>query len=367
MFLFGPTIISLFDSFNNQTKILMADLSIQYLGMKLKNPVIIGSSGLTGSVAEVKHAAESGAAALVLKSIFEEQILQEIDNYITDTERDKSNSFQKGYKSVLTDRDYDYAEAFSYLKDHAKEQTLGKYLAFVEESKKAVQIPVIASINCTSAYDWHYFARRIESAGADALELNLFILPSNTRKTSAENERVYFDVIEAVRRQVSIPVTLKISYYFSGLANTVIELSNTGIAGLILFNRPFHPDIDINTLEVHSKYLLSDPSEYSQVLRWIALLSGRVGCPLVATTGIHSAEAAIKQLLAGATAVQVVSALYKDGFGAIAKITGGIEKWMNEKGYSTIDEFRGKMNQQNLKNPAEFERVQFMRLYSKIV
>ena len=345
----------------------MADLSIQYLGIKLKNPVIIGSSGLTGSVAEVKKAANSGAGALVLKSIFEEQILHEIDKYITDEGKDAGDSFEKGYQSVLKEREYDYEEAFLYLKDHAKEQTLGKYLAFVEESKKSADIPVIASINCTTAYDWHYFARRIEAAGADALELNVFVLPSNTIKTSAENERVYFDIITAVRRQVKIPVTLKISYYLSSLATTAIDLSNTGIGGLVLFNRPFHPDIDIDTLEVNSKYLLSDPSEYSQVLRWIALLSGRVNCPLVATTGIHTAEAAIKQLLAGATAVQVVSALYKDGFGAIARIVEGIGQWMDKKGYASIDDFRGKMNQQSLKNPAEFERVQFMRLYSKIV
>lgn len=345
----------------------MADLSIQYLGMKLKNPVIIGSSGLTGSVSEVKHAAASGAGALVLKSIFEEQILMEIDSYIADKEKDNDNSFNRGYQSVLKEREYDYQEAFSYLKDHAKEQTLGKYLTFVKESKKSVNIPVIASINCTTAYDWHYFARRIEEAGADALELNVFVLPSNTLKNSAENEKVYFDIIDAVFKQVHIPVTLKIGYYFSGLATTAIALSGTGINGLVLFNRPFHPDIDINTLEVNSKFLLSDPSEYSNVLRWIALLSGRVDCPLVATTGIHNAEAAIKQLLCGATAVQVVSALYKDGFDVIAKITEGIEQWMDNKGFATIDEFRGKMNQKNLKNPAEFERVQFMRLYSKIV
>lgn len=345
----------------------MADLSTRYLGMTLKNPVIIGSSGLTGSVAEVKQAAASGAGALVLKSIFEEQILHEMEGFLTETEKDNGNSFHKGYKSVLTEREYDYEEAFAYLQDHAKEQTLGKYLTFVEEAKKAVDIPIIASINCTSAYDWHYFARRIEAAGADALELNVYVLPSNTLKTGAENEKVYYDIIEAVLKQVKIPVALKIGYYLSGLATTVIELSKTGIGGLVLFNRPFHPDIDINKMEVNAKYLLSDPSEYSNVLRWIALLSGRVECPLIATTGIHTADAAIKQLLAGATAVQVVSALYKHGFGSVAEIIKGIDQWMEKKQFATIDEFRGKMNQQSLVNPAEFERVQFMRLYSKIV
>jgi dihydroorotate dehydrogenase (fumarate) len=345
----------------------MADLSIQYLGMKLKNPVIIGSSGMTGTLAGVKHAAESGASAVVLKSIFEEQILHEIDHYLSDSEKNADNSFQKGYQSVLNEREYDYEEAYSYLKDHAKNLTLSKYLSFVEDAKKSVDIPVIASINCTTAYDWHYFARKIEEAGADALELNVYVLPSNTLKKSAENEKVYFDIVEAVLKQVKIPVSLKIGYYFSGLATTVIELSNTGIGGLVLFNRPFHPDIDINTLEVNSKYLLSDPSEYSHVLRWIALLSGRVGCSLVATTGVHTAETAIKQILAGAACVEVVSAMYKHGYQVIPEIISGIEHWMDAKGYSNIEDFRGKMNQASISNPAEFERVQFMRLYSEIV
>ncbi len=345
----------------------MADLSIQYLGLKLKNPVIIGSSGMTGTVAGVQQAAACGAGAVVLKSIFEEQILHEMDSYLNETEKENGNSFNKGYQSVLKEREYDYEEAYSYLTDHAKDLTLQKYLTFVSEAKKAVDIPIIASINCTTAYDWHYFARRIEEAGADALELNVYVLPSNTMKNSAENEKIYFDILTAVLQQVSIPVSLKMGYYFSGLATSAIELSKTGVAGLVLFNRPFHPDIDINKLEIHSKYLLSDPSEYSHVLRWIALLSGRVECPLIATTGIHTAETAIKQLLAGATAVEVVSAIYKQGYSVITDIIEGVEKWMDAKGYASIDDFRGRMNQQSIKNPAEFERVQFMRLYSEIV
>jgi len=324
----------------------MADLSTQYLGLKLKNPVIAGSSGMTGTVAGVVHAAENGAGAVVLKSIFEEQILHEMDSYLSETEKDKGNSFQKGYKSVLREREYDYDEAYSYLADHAKDLTLRKFLSFVSEAKKAVDIPVIASINCTSAYDWHYFARKIEEAGADALELNVYVLPSNTMKNSEENEKVYFDIIEAVLKQVKIPVSLKMGYYFSGLATTAIELYK---------------------VETHAKYLLSDPTEYSHVLRWMALLSGRVECPLVATTGIYTGETAIKQLLAGATAVEVVSAIYKHGYPVISEIVEGINKWMDEKGYNSIDDFRGKMNQQSIVNPAEFERVQFMRLYSEIV
>jgi len=344
----------------------MADLSVRYLGMDLKNPLIIGSSGLTGTVEGVKKAAASGAGALVLKSIFEEQIINEMDEYLQEANHSGEHPFQMGYQSVLKDRAYDYAEALAYIQNHAQEQTLGKYLALVEESKKLVGIPIIASINCTSNYNWHYFARKIESAGADALELNIFVLPSNLMKSSAENERLYFDIIESVKQEVHIPITLKISSYFSSLAHTVIELSKTGISGMVLFNRPFHPDIDIRTLDVNAKYLFSDPSEYPNVLRWMAILSDRVACPLVASTGIHRTETVIKQILAGATAVQMVSALYRNGLTLVGDILTGMNQWLDDSGYRSINEIRGKRSQQNVSNPADFERVQFMKLYSKI-
>ncbi len=344
----------------------MADLSVNYMGLQLKNPIIVGSCGLMNSILEIQQVAAAGAGAVVLKSIFEEQIRHEMDVHI-DNADGQSNSFIKGYENVLAERPYDYMQAYDYLADHFKEQTLSKYISFVAAAKKSVDIPVIASINCTSAYDWHYFARRIEAAGADAIELNIYVLPSNTEKSAQENEKVYFDIVETVLKQVKIPVAVKMSYYFSSLAHTITQLSNTGIGALVLFNRPFHPDIDINTLEVVPKYIYSEDSEYSHILRWIAILSQRVGCNLVASTGVHSAETVIKQLLAGATAVQVVSAVYKNGFKKITEIINGLSDWMDNKDYKSIANFRGKVNQYNVKNPAEFERVQFMRLYSKIV
>ncbi len=344
----------------------MADLSVNYMGLQLKNPIIVGSCGLMNSILEIQQVAAAGAGAVVLKSIFEEQIRHEMDVHI-DNADGQSNSFIKGYENVLAERPYDYMQAYDYLADHFKEQTLSKYISFVAAAKKSVDIPVIASINCTSAYDWHYFARRIEAAGADAIELNIYVLPSNTEKSAQENEKVYFDIVETVLKQVKIPVAVKMSYYFSSLAHTITQLSNTGIGALVLFNRPFHPDIDINTLEVVPKYIYSEDSEYSHILRWIAILSQRVGCNLVASTGVHSAETVIKQLLAGATAVQVVSAVYKNGFKKITEIINGLSDWMDNKDYKSIADFRGKVNQYNVKNPAEFERVQFMRLYSKIV
>jgi dihydroorotate dehydrogenase (fumarate) len=343
----------------------MANLSTNYMGLTLRNPIIAGSSGLTNTLDELKKIADKGAGAVVLKSIFEEQIRHETEKMI----QGQSGSIEpmsKGYQDILSQRPYDYAEAFGYIADFAREHTLKDYLTFIETAKKTIDIPVIASINCVTPYDWHYFARRIQSAGADALELNVYVLPSNPVKSSQDNESIFFDVAKAVLQQVSLPVSVKVSYYFSGLSKTLIDLSNTGIKGLVLFNRPFHPDINIDTQEITSTNLLSHPSEYAHALRWIAILSGRAGCDLAASTGIHDYEAVVKHLLAGATAVQLASVLYKHGFDAIANILKDLEKWMDDKGYSTIDEFRGNMNQARQENPAVYDRVQFMRLYSKI-
>ncbi|MHC1708764.1 MAG: dihydroorotate dehydrogenase-like protein [Bacteroidales bacterium] len=344
----------------------MANLLTNYMGLSLRNPIIAGSSGLTNSLDELKEIADKGAGAVVLKSIFEEQIRHETDKLIQE-QGGTMESMQKGYRDILSSRPYDYSEAYGYIADFAREHTLSDYLKFIENAKKTVDIPVIASINCVTPYDWHYFARRIQNAGADALELNVYVLPSNPAKSSLENENIFFEVADAVKQQVSIPVSMKVSYYFSGLSKTLIDLSKTGIKGLVLFNRPFHPDINIDTLEITSTNILSHPSEYSHTLRWIAILAGRAGCDLVASTGIHDHEAVIKQLLAGATAVQMASVLYKHGFDSITRILNDLEKWMTAKGYNSLDDFRGKLSQVNLENPAVFERVQFMRLYSKIV
>jgi dihydroorotate dehydrogenase (fumarate) len=335
------------------------------MGLELRNPIIVGSSGLTNSIKDIQHAAKSGAGAIVLKSIFEEQIRLETDKFIGNDE--KMDPFRKGYDDVLSNRSFDYAEAEAYIADFALEHTLGQYLDFIGQVKKSVDIPVIASINCVSPYDWHYFARRIEAAGADALELNIYILPSDPLMTSQGNELTYFAIAEAVMKQVSIPVSIKVGYYFSSLSRTLIELSNTGIKGLVMFNRPFHPDIDISALEINSRYLLSDSPEYSHTLRWMALMYGKAGCDLAASTGIHDHESVIKQLLAGATAVQMTSAFYKHGFEYLPQVIKGVEDWMKSKGYNKPEDFRGIMSQKNIQNPAAFERVQFMKLYSKIV
>ena len=343
------------------------DISTTYMGLKLKNPIIIGSSGLSGSIDNIRKLSGSGAGAIVLKSIFEEQIRWESEQKIRMKEGEKLEPILAGYDEILNSRPYDYAEAMDYVSNFTKEETLGNYLKFISLTKKALNIPVIASINCTTQYDWHYFARRIEEAGADALELNIYVLPSDINHQTAEIEKIYQDIVQAVLDEVKIPVALKIGYYFSSLANKIVELSNSGVKGLVLFNRPYSPDIDIDTFEVTSGNVFSSKAEYVQSLRWIGILAGRVGCDLSAATGVHDFKTIIKLLLAGATTVQVTSALYAYGPGIIDEMLYGLQNWMSSHKFNTIDEFRGKMSQTKIENPANYERVQFMKLYSRIV
>ena len=324
----------------------MVDLSTEYLGMKLKNPVIASSSGLTNSVKSIKELAENGAGAVVLKSIFEEEIAFEYEDILKEAE-------SKGYN----------LDQFDYYDYKIKEDNLDKYTTLINESKKNVSIPVIASVSCVYSHEWLAFASQLEKAGADALELNMFFLPSDFERTSEEKEKAYFQIIEQVQKVVSLPIALKISYYFSNLGPMIQKLSNTGIAGLVLFNRFFSPDFDIDKFEVKSSNVFSAPSDLSISLRWIAIMAERVNCDLAASTGVHDGVALIKQLLAGADAVQVASTLYENGKGRIGEMLKTLEDWMEGKGYGSLSDFRGKMSQAKSSNPAAYERVQFMKYF----
>ena len=324
----------------------MVDLSTQYLGLKLKNPVIAGSSGLTNSVKSIQDLEENGAGAVVLKSIFEEEIAFEYEDILKEASEEGVNLDQFDY--------YDF---------HIKGEKLDKYTTLIEESKKNVSIPVIASINCVYSHEWTSFAKQLQTAGADALELNMFFLPSEFDRTSEEKEKAYFQIIEKVQKEVTIPIALKISYYFSNLGPMIQQLSETGIAGLVLFNRFYSPDIDIDKMEVVSSNVFSAPSDLPISLRWIAIMAERVSCDLAASTGVHEGAALIKQLLAGANAVQVASTLYKNGKGQIAEMLKTLEDWMGQKGFNKLDDFRGKMSQAKSSNPAAYERVQFMKYF----
>ena len=343
----------------------MTDLTCKYLGLNLKNPIIVGSSGLTSSLVNLKNIANLGAGAVVLKSIFEEQIRFEADKYLQSGSPELS-SWQEAFQGIVSKTEFYFDEAYSYLTSYAQEHTLSQYLALISEAKKQIDIPIIASINCNTQYDWQYFAKRIQSAGADALELNVYILPSDFDKSGEENEKIYFDIIREVQKYITIPVSLKTGYYFSSVAQTLLKLSETGIAGLTLFNRPYNPDIDIENLKVTASNMFSSETEYSHALRWIALMSGRIKCDIAASTGIHNHETAIKQLLAGADAVQLVSVFYKHHFDVIPNIINGLETWMNGHGFKSISEFKGMMSSKNVNNPATYERVQFLRLFSSI-
>ena len=325
----------------------MKDLSTNYLGLQLKNPIIVGSCGLTNSVEKIVELAQNNAGAVVLKSLFEEQILAELDQNI--------ESYNTGYPG-----------AFDYVREYTRERAVSEYLAVVREAKEKADIPIIASINCVSSDEWVSFAQSVEKEGADALEINISLLPSDSQKKSEDYEKVYFDVLEKVSKLVTIPIALKMSKYSSSLANLVSRLSWTGkVAGFVLFNRYYRPDFDIDTLQVHSAPVFSTPEELSTSLRWIALLSGRVDQDFAASTGVHDAEGVIKQLLAGANAVQVVSAVYKNGPGYVADLVKGLEEWMEKKSFTTIEEFRGKLAYKD-EDDSSLQRVQYMKYFAGI-
>ncbi|NCC72032.1 MAG: dihydroorotate dehydrogenase-like protein [Sphingobacteriia bacterium] len=325
----------------------MVDLTTKFLGLTLRNPLIVGSSGLTDTVEQIKAAEQEGAGAVVLKSLFEEEIIAEMDENM----------------HRMTSRHFIYPETFDYMDEEHEEDSVRKYLRLISESKASVKIPVIASINCVTAQKWMYFASEIQNAGADALELNLFILPTDFERSAADNEQLYFDIVKQVKKVVSIPVLLKISYYSSNLGQLIQKLSATGIEGITLFNRFYSPDFNLETYQVVSTNVLSNPTDLAISLRWIAVMADRVKCDLAASTGVHDGEAMIKQILAGANAVQVVSTLYRHGIGYIHQMLDEMKKWMEHEGYQKLDDFRGKMSQNRSSNPAAFERVQFMKSF----
>ena len=324
----------------------MVDLSTEYLGITLRNPIIVGSSGLTNSLEQIKAFENAGAGAVVLKSIFEEEIYFEQEDIIREAEADGVNLDQFDY--------YDF---------QLKGQKLERYIDLIKTSKKSVEMPVIASINCVYSHEWRAFASQIEAAGADALELNMFFLPSEFSRSAQEQEAAYFDIIDRILSTVSIPVALKISYYFSNLGPMIQRLSRTGVAGLVLFNRFFSPDIDIDTFKVKPSFVFSTPAELAVSLRWIAIMAQKVDCDLAAATGVHDGPALIKQLLAGAKAVQTVSSLYQKGPEHIGTMIDDLKTWMQKHGFASLADFQGKMSQEAASNPAIYERVQFMRYF----
>ncbi len=322
----------------------MANLSTSFAGLKLRNPFIISSSGITSSLDKIRKLNSLGAGAIVLKSLFEEQI---------------------SHETVKNLEGSDYPEALDYVKAYTRDNNVGEYLNLIRDAKRAIQIPVIASINCKSASEWMDFAIQVQEAGADALELNVFFLPLSKEQTPVAHEKIYFDLVDGIKKKITIPVIIKLGYHFTSLTYLVNQLYFRKADGVVLFNRFYEPDINITDLKMTSSEVFSSPADIRNSLRWVGIISSEVAqIDIAASTGIHSGDAAVKQILAGAKAVEICSVLYKNGIEYLPKLIDRFEFWMIEHNYKTIEEFRGKMNYSNIGDPAIYERAQFMKYFS---
>ncbi|HXK49960.1 MAG TPA: dihydroorotate dehydrogenase-like protein [Clostridiales bacterium] len=319
----------------------MTDITVRVAGLELKNPIIAGSSGLTESVEGVKTLETAGAAAVVLKSLFEEQIMNDV------------------YETIgATQRMFSHPELSDYVKYFEEKDAVTKYLDLIHDAKSAVTIPVIASINCGSFDKWVKFSSDIQSAGADALEINYYHLPSDPSVTEQVYLSTALNIAKEIKKHISIPFTMKLGYYSDTLAKDLLTISRTDVSGLVLFNRPFYPDIDISTEKIISGYPYSTADEISNSLRWIAILSDFAETDLIAATGVHNGHGIIKQILAGAKAVQMTSSIYLNSSSVIKRSLSELTEWMEIKGYKKLDDFRGRLSR---KDHAIYDRVQFLR------
>jgi dihydroorotate dehydrogenase (fumarate) len=323
------------------------NLSTNYLGLPLKNPLIASSSPLTLDVGNIRKLEDCGAAAVVLPSIFEEQIEQE-------------QALNERFATVGTDS---FAEALSYFPTAAAYPAgPDRYLDVIRQARQAVDIPVIASLNGVTDAGWLEYARLVEKAGASAIELNVFFVPADMFEHGRDVEHRYIGILAAVKDVVSIPVAMKLSPYFSAIGNFVSELDRAGADGFVLFNRFYQPDIDLVRLQLLRDLELSTPAEIRLPLLWIAVLSGQVRASLAATTGVDSAAEVIKYLLAGADAVMTASALLRHGVGHMKALLDGLAQWMDARGFDRIGDVRGLMNQQRIKDPTAFERANYIQI-----
>lgn len=319
-------------------------MKTQYAGLTLRNPLIIGSSGLTNNAERNKEYEKAGAGAIVLKSLFEEQIEMQSETLMQDS---------------------DYPEAADYIRGYVKANQVNDYLNLIKKTKEVCTIPVIASINCYKVDAWIDFAHQIELAGADALELNVFFMQTDLLYDGDQIRDLYVNIIRRVKETVSIPVIMKIGKTFNNIPALVHTLRINGADAVVLFNRFYQPDIDINNMQIVSGNVFSNHSDLSDTIRWTAIVSGKIPeIDIACSTGVHDWEDVIKCLLAGATAVQMCSAIYTHGAEIISQVLTCVEEWMHQAHFQSIDEFRGKLNYANIPNPSMYERSQFMKYFS---
>ena len=323
-----------------------ADLSSRYLGLELKNPIVAAASPLTHSIDSLKRLEDAGVAAVVLPSLFEEQIEHE--------EMATHNLMLSGMELS--------PEAHGFFPEMLNYNTgPDSYLKLIGEAKRALAVPVIPSLNGYTPGGWTQIAKQFEQAGADAIELNIYFLATGLEDSSADIEKRYVDLVASVSGMVSIPVAVKVSPYFSAMANMAARMTSAGASGLVLFNRFVQPDIDLDELVVVPHLVLSTSDELRLALRWIAILKGRVKSSLAATGGAHSPEDVLKLLLAGADCVMVASSLLRKGPAHVSTLVNGVSKWMNEREYDSVEQMKGSLSQLSCPDPAAFERGNYMK------
>jgi dihydroorotate dehydrogenase (fumarate) len=326
----------------------MADLSTEYLGLKLKNPIVVASSTLVQNRDGIKEAEAAGAAAVVLRSLFEELVREEVGEV--------GSQIWSGHPE-----EYDYIMAELQLQYGPQ-----NYLDLIKKIKSEVTIPIIASINCITPKWWVNYAKQIEAAGADAIELNLSLMPTNPAKTSLDIEQEFLTIIKTAREAVKLPLAVKIGPYFTSLSRFANQICGSGAGALVLFNRFYQFNINVDRMSIEGDNWYSSSQEMAYTLRWISILYQNVNCELAATTGIHDSQDVIKQILAGAKVVEIASTIYLNGFAVIKQILTEIEFWMNRKGYSSIPEFRGIMSLRQQKDPEIYERLQYIKALTGI-
>lgn len=322
----------------------MADLTTSYLGLKLKNPIIVSSSGLTSTIESLKKAEEAGAAAVVLKSLFEEDMTNAV------------SKMGQNFDDML------HPEAYNYLQETGMLYSADKYFELIKEAKKELSIPIIASLNCYSSEWWADYAETIVKMGADALELNIGLIADKYREDPDVLEDKYVNIFKQVKSKINIPISVKIGQNFTSIPNMVYRLHNAGADGIVMFNRFYNPDIDIDSMKMKTGSRYSTEAEFPPLLRWTALIASQLkDCEISATTGIHSWEQSIKILMAGACSVQLCSVLYKNGIGHIQNILTGIENWMSQKNYTSIRDFQGLMEADSNIKEEFYQRLQYLK------
>jgi len=323
------------------------DLTTRYMGLQLKNPLVASASPLTGQLDSLKRIEDAGAAAVVLPSLFQEEIEAETARY----------------EHLTSLHDESWPEGLSNFPKLADaEHGPHEYLELVRRARQGLEVPVIASLNGISNEGWTSYARQLEQAGANGLELNIYFIPADLATTGRDVEQRYFDILRSVRAAVSIPIAMKLSPYFSAVGNMAMSLHDAGASALVLFNRFYQPDLDLTRLQVLTDLKLSGPNEIRLPLLWLAVLAGRTRASLAASTGVTSAEEVVKYLLVGADVVMTTSSLLRQGPGHMATLLAGLEKWLDARGFTSLTHVRGIMSQRSLSDPQAFERANYIKI-----